>query len=131
VDRVANYVALRAQCVESADAVQHDYITTALYRSIQFQMNRQDCNLVREGVYCRPNWLIFSYFVKTWEFMATGSSQRAMKFSAEGHVVTWRPDFWGKKYPSEMHGKIVTPISWKRCVLEPKEQNFKQTTPQM
>jgi len=37
--------------------------------------------------------------------MATVSSQRAMKFSAGGHVVEWGLDFVGKIYPSEMHGK--------------------------
>jgi len=49
--------------------------------------------------------LIFKYYVKTRELMATGNSQRAMKFSAGG--VTWWPGarFWGQHFPSEMPGK--------------------------
>jgi len=52
--------------------------------------------------------------------MATGSSQRAMTFSAGVHVVAYGLDFGGRIYPSEIHAEIVTPISRKRCVLEQK-----------
>jgi len=47
---------------------------------------------------CRPNGLIFKYFITTWELMATGSSKCAMTFSAGGHVVACGLDF-GEKFP--------------------------------
>jgi len=44
------------------------------------------------GLTCRPNGLIFKYFIKTWELIATESGQHAMTFSARGKI-----------FPSEMH----------------------------
>jgi hypothetical protein len=55
---------------------------------------------------CRPHGLIIKNFLGAVRLMATGSSARAMTFSARGHVERGRLDLGVKISPSEMHGKI-------------------------
>jgi len=77
---------------------------------------------------CRPNWLIwFSNIVTrrvSVSVMATASSQRAMIFSAGGHVVAWGLDFRGQYFPLwNAWQKWWPSLSRNRCVLEQKGAN--------